>query len=606
MKERFKRPGLWSLMICLLVLIGGVTSQAVAQTSQMKMAPGMPFIAETARLAPIFEVLTGAIPDKIPYYQSLLDPTGQISSYQPNAPYGTPTAGNGFFTSTGLTANGRSCFVCHQPQNDWEIVPSQIMTELITTSGRSPLFQGIDSAVCPDSPLLSAKYPNPNFIKARIMLFTRGDFRIAINAPYNTSARGYTTFDGNTNPEWKMKVLKDPYGCEMDPTFGLPNNQLSVYRRPLNAANLAFLARVEGSAAANPNGSPFSINGLEIMWDAREPDLGTQFIDATLFHGQAASAPLVGAGGPVNTAVDFQSGIFTAQTYDFMAGDLTNKNGTGPLNALLGGPVNLYNLSVALRNEIPNISPVPGFGPFGITQAGFYGELIIPSVPNFVAAIDGVIPVGGTTPTAFTTDFYSTFAGSSNARKASIARGEVIFNTRTFTIYDEPGVNLALGNPAKGSTCATCHGGVYVGNDAAAPLHRNGIMDNSNNTSDGEPLTVMAPTPDFPLFAFYCSTSTPIPFFQHLVNDTENCPGGVIPCNEFITTDPGRGLVTGKCADLGQMKTPIMRGVGARAPYFHGGQATTLLDAVNFYNNRFNIGLSAQDKQDLVNYLNTL
>ena len=576
----------------------------------------MKFIAETAQLAPILQVLTGAIPVTIPYYQSFLDPTGQISSYQPNAPYGTPTAGNGFFTSAGLTANGRSCFVCHQPQNDWEINPSQILTELITTSGRSPLFQAIDSAVCPDSPLLSAKYPNPNFIKARIMLFTRGDFRIAINAPYNLNgpAGSYTTFNGNTKPEWNMKVLKDPYGCEMDTTYGLPNNQLSVYRRPLNAANLAFLARVEGSAAANPNGSPFSINGLEIMWDAREPDLGTQFIDATLFHGQAATAPLVGAGGPVNTAVDFQSGIFTAQTCDFMAGDLTNNNGNGPLNALLGGPVNLYNLSVALRNEIPNTSPVPGFGPFGITQAGSYGELIIPSVPNFVAAIDRVIPVGGTTPTAFMTDFYTSFAGSSNARKASIARGEVIFNTRTFTIYDEPGVNNAIGNPANGSTCATCHGGVYVGNDAAAPLHRNGIMDNSDKVSPAaltqfdEPVTVMAPTPDFPLFAFFCPQDS-IPFFSnHVTNAPPDipCPNGAAVCDEFITTDPGRGLVTGKCADLGQMKTPILRGVGARAPYFHGGQATTLLDVVNFYNNRFNIGLSAQDRQDLVNYLNTL
>jgi len=57
---------------------------------------------------------------------------------------------------------------------------------------------------------------------------------------------------------------------------------------------------------------------------------------------------------------------------------------------------------------------------------------------------------------------------------------------------------------------------------------------------------------------------------------------------------------------LGKMKRPILRGVAARAPYFHGGNAATLTDLVDFYNVRFNIGLSAQDVADLVNFLNSL
>jgi cytochrome c peroxidase len=43
-----------------------------------------------------------------------------------------------------------------------------------------------------------------------------------------------------------------------------------------------------------------------------------------------------------------------------------------------------------------------------------------------------------------------------------------------------------------------------------------------------------------------------------------------------------------------------------RAPYFHDGSAATLMDVVNFYDLRFSIGLSAQDKIDLVNFLNAL
>jgi cytochrome c peroxidase len=64
--------------------------------------------------------------------------------------------------------------------------------------------------------------------------------------------------------------------------------------------------------------------------------------------------------------------------------------------------------------------------------------------------------------------------------------------------------------------------------------------------------------------------------------------------------------VTGKCADIGKITVPALRGLASRAPYFHDGAAATLTDVVNFYDRRFSIGLSAQDKIDLVNFLNAL
>jgi cytochrome c peroxidase len=42
------------------------------------------------------------------------------------------------------------------------------------------------------------------------------------------------------------------------------------------------------------------------------------------------------------------------------------------------------------------------------------------------------------------------------------------------------------------------------------------------------------------------------------------------------TTDPGRALITGKWADIGKVKGPILRGLASRAPYFHNGSAATL------------------------------
>jgi cytochrome c peroxidase len=72
------------------------------------------------------------------------------------------------------------------------------------------------------------------------------------------------------------------------------------------------------------------------------------------------------------------------------------------------------------------------------------------------------------------------------------------------------------------------------------------------------------------------------------------------------TNDPGLALITGKCADIGKVTVSTLRGLAARAPYFHDGSAATLMDVVNLYDHRFSIGLSAQDKIDLVNFLNAL
>jgi cytochrome c peroxidase len=91
-------------------------------------------------------------------------------------------------------------------------------------------------------------------------------------------------------------------------------------------------------------------------------------------------------------------------------------------------------------------------------------------------------------------------------------------------------------------------------------------------------------TPDLPLYTFRNRTTGEL----------------------FQTTDPGRALITGKWKDMALFKGPILRGLAARAPYFHNGFAATLLEVVEFYNVRFNIGLSAQEQADLVAFLKAL
>ena len=121
-------------------------------------------------------------------------------------------------------------------------------------------------------------------------------------------------------------------------------------------------------------------------------------------------------------------------------------------------------------------------------------------------------------------------------------------------------------------TCTTCHNSPNVGNHSvAAPLNI-GVADASRRT------------PDLPLYTLR-NTAT----------------GEIVQ-----TTDPGRALITGKWADIGKFKGPILRSLAARAPYFHNGSAATLADVVRFYDERFNLQLSEQEKADLAAFLAAL
>jgi cytochrome c peroxidase len=82
------------------------------------------------------------------------------------------------------------------------------------------------------------------------------------------------------------------------------------------------------------------------------------------------------------------------------------------------------------------------------------------------------------------------------------------------------------------------------------------------------------------------------------------CKKGTNICK--TTTDLGQALIDGRFDHVGKIKGPILRGLAGRAPYFHNGSAMTLLDAVNFYDTRFHLNLSEQDKDDLVAFLKTL
>lgn len=49
-----------------------------------------------------------------------------------------------------------------------------------------------------------------------------------------------------------------------------------------------------------------------------------------------------------------------------------------------------------------------------------------------------------------------------------------------------------------------------------------------------------------------------------------------------------------------------MRGLAARAPYFSNGSAKTMGDLVDYYDRRYQINFTEQERQDLINLMNSL
>jgi cytochrome c peroxidase len=158
---------------------------------------------------------------------------------------------------------------------------------------------------------------------------------------------------------------------------------------------------------------------------------------------------------------------------------------------------------------------------------------------------------------------------------------------RQFWIRDVTHINtVGLGNPIRRS-CSTCHNSQLTGLDLAP-----GWVDlgTTNYPTWTEP-QVTGDRAELPVFRISCSASAPPhPFLGRTI----------------YTTDPGRALITGRCADVGSITMQQFRGLAARAPYFVNGSAKSLRELVDYYDRRFDMALTEQDKVDLVNFLSVL
>jgi cytochrome c peroxidase len=348
-----------------------------------------------------------------------------------------------------------------------------------------------------------------------------------------------------SNAQFTVNVISDPYGCALT-TETTGQQSLSMYRRPLPATNLGFLSAVmfDGRETVMPlnNGTTFQSN-LNF-------DLTHQAIDATAGHAQGVQPPTQ---TQLQQIVAFELATFTAQQVDNQAGNLSSQRGNGGASFLSTVPY------------YPGINDSLGGNPTG---AAFN--------PNAFTLFSAWASLTGNNPYL-------------QARE-SVARGETLFNSTPVVIQDVRGINDALGVTTIVGTCSTCHDTPQVGNHSFPVPLDIGISD-VPATQDDPLVQALAQlnSPPVPVFALHCTTQL-------------GAPSDVI----IQTSDPGRAMISGRCQDIGKFKGPILRGLAGHAPYFQNGAADSLEQVVNFYNVRFQMGMKANDVQDLVNFLNSL
>ena len=350
--------------------------------------------------------------------------------------------------------------------------------------------------------------------------------------------------------DFSLVSATNPKACAIAPGSAGAGGQLFLFRRPLPSTNLVF--------------------DSALMWDGRETleklvtgqgergtapllvDLDDQASSATVGHAQGASI----AGAATQTdIVAFETSLFTGQAllqFQHVATNQDGANGGSQYIAATLAPAFFVGINDPLQ---------PGF-----TNADF----------DLFAAWEPTSPT----------------YGALKKSEQSIGRGEALFNGTTFAIHDVPGLNSVPGDPLYNPSdplagqdvvggCAVCHDNPDIGNHSTSLPINIGVTLAQPVNDDGSPNGVLDVT-QLPVYTLSSGTS------------------------RIAVTDPGKALISGRFLDVGKTKGPSLRGLAARAPYFHNGSAKDLATVVAFYNGRFAIGLSAAQQADLVAFLQAL
>ena len=376
------------------------------------------------------------------------------------------------------------------------------------------------------------------------LLRTRGLIRIAIPVP--------------ASADYEVVSVDNQYGCD-------ETDIISMYRRPLPSTNLRFLSAVmwDGRESAASTGTTRILFGNYPT--SLLSDLAHQSVDATIGHAQGDGTRPTPA--EQQEIVNFEMALFTAQAVGMKTRQLDSSGANGGPGTLVTEP-----FFVSINSSVNFLLPTAGLE----TPGG----LVAPGDGGFSAVIFNIFNAWAKLPPG--------------DPRAAVARGQAIFNSKPINITDVVGINddisagglIAGGIPSLAGTCGTCHDTPNIGNHSfPTPLNiGTGDLSPSNMSVNRGGLDV-----------------------SYLPQITVCRKVSAVVTNECkTTTDLGQALIDGKFDHVGKIKGPILRGLAARAPFFHNGSARTLLDTVRFYENRFGLVLTPREESDLVAFLSSL
>jgi cytochrome c peroxidase len=424
---------------------------------------------------------------------------------------------NPFFQVLG--PNPRTCETCHASDQDWALSAQGIRKLFRETDGLAPLFMLHDAGSRPDADIST--------LEARKVTFE------------TLTSRGLIRF-GRTIPATAEFIATEV----VDPAGFATVTQMVSFRRPTPTVNEAKVPNT------NWNGGP-------------HPDMALQLANtlggAARFHGQRPDAvpPELGP-----QAAQFQLGLFFAQIIDEEAGRLDAAGAKGGPENLAAQP---FHVGV---NDIQGLDPENPGQPFNRKVFNIFDAWAVydrhhghghdhdrdcrhRKGHNDSAHRNGVA-----------------------AARASIYRGQEIFNNKKFDITGVNGLNDLLGQTTVRGTCSTCHNNPNVGSHSVFRQFDVGTADEPN-----------------------CWEKLPLVTLQNKAD----------PTLTRKVCEIGRGATApGIWNMVGAFRAPPLRGLAARSPYFHDGQARTIADVIKYFDRRFDIGLSHREKRDLENFLGAL
>jgi cytochrome c peroxidase len=341
-------------------------------------------------------------------------------------------------------------------------------------------------------------------------------------------AHGVTRFPlaVTDSAEFTVTAVKDPSGFST-----LSPLNLVIFRRPSPISNEAKVAQTNWAFQPSDFGAA---------------DVPTFLVPnaqgATGFHLQNPALPV-----ELATQIrDFQLGLFFAQTFDSDAGALDAGGAKGGPAFLAAQPFHI------------GINDIQGLDPSG---APFNRKVF--DIFDAWANADADHSLKGP-------------AKKQAQAKASIYRGQEIFNSYEFDISGVSGLNDLLGRPVVRGTCSTCHNTPNVGGHSVIRFFDTGTANQDRCLSD------------YPVISIRNKTTGAV----RKVCDLGRAGAGFPP--------------SGHWADVGAFRAPPLRGLAARSPYFHDGQADSIDELINFYVKRFNIHLDGREKKDLGDFLEAL